>query len=80
MGCKVAKILARSSLLMTPERHVWACANTFIKQYGEDAWFHASLRADAFFEAGDLDGQNIFKAILARIDELQRMEPIGSKH
>lgn len=63
---------------MTPERHVWACANTLITRYGEDAWFHASLRVDAMFEEGDLDGYNMFKAILARIDELQRMEPIDS--
>jgi hypothetical protein len=62
---------------MTPERHVWACANTIIMQHGEDAWFHASLRADALFEAGDLDGHKMFKAILARIEELQRMQPTG---
>jgi hypothetical protein len=77
MGCKVAKILARSSLPMTPERHVWACANTLIAQHGEDAWFHASLRADELLEAGDLDGHNMFNAILLRIEELQRMQPTG---
>ena len=54
---------------MTPERHVWACAKTLITQHGEDAWFHASLRADALLEAGDLDGHNMFKVILARIEE-----------
>jgi hypothetical protein len=63
---------------MTPERQVWACANMLIAQHGEDAWFHASLRADALFKAGDLDGHNMFKAILLRIEELQRMEPIAS--
>ena len=63
---------------MTPERHVWACANTLITQHGEDAWFYASLRADELFEAGDLDGHNMFKAILALIEQLQRMEPVGS--
>lgn len=47
-------------------------------QHGEDAWFQASLRADALLEAGDLDGHNMFKAILLRIEELQRMEPKGS--
>ncbi len=62
---------------MTPERHIWSCANTLIQQHGDDAWFHASMRADALFEAGDLDGHNMFKAILARIEELQRMAPAG---
>lgn len=65
---------------MTPERHIWSCANTLIKQHGDDAWFHASMHADALFEAGDLDGHNMFKAILARIEELQRMAPVGLVH
>jgi hypothetical protein len=78
MGCYVAKILAWTPMPMKPERHVWACANTIIMQHGEDAWFHTSLRADALLEAGDFDGHNMYKAILARIEELQRMEPIGS--
>lgn len=63
---------------MTPARHIWACAITLISQHGEDAWFQTSLRADALLEAGDLDGHNMFKAILLRIEELQRMEPIWS--
>lgn len=63
---------------MTPERHIWACANTIITQHGEDAWFHASVRADQLLESGDLDGHNRFKAILARIEQLQQMLPSGS--
>ena len=78
MDRKVAKILAWTSLLMTPERHVWACAHTLIQQYGEDAWFHASVRADDLLAKGDLDGHKMFKAILARIQELQQMEAVGS--
>jgi hypothetical protein len=62
---------------MTPERHIWACANTLMQRYGADAWFHASKRADALFNAGDLDGHAMFIAILARIEELERMEPVG---
>lgn len=63
---------------MTPERHVWACAHTLIQQHGENAWFHASMPADALFEEGDLDGYNMFKAILARIEDLQSLKPVGS--
>lgn len=62
---------------MTPERHIWSCANTLIRQYGDDAWFHASTRADELLAAGDLDGHNMFKAILDRIEKLQRLLPIG---
>lgn len=63
---------------MTPERHVWACANSLIKQHGEDAWFHASLRADKLLAVGDFDGHAMFKAVLARIENLQQMQPIGT--
>ena len=63
---------------MTPERHVWACANTLITQHGEDAWYHASIRADQLLESGDIDGHYMFKAILARIEQLQQMLPSGS--
>jgi hypothetical protein len=78
MGGIMAKILARPSMSMTPERHIWACANTLMKQYGDDAWFHASVRADKLLAANDLDGHKMFKAILVRIEELQRMAPAGS--
>ena len=74
----MAEILAWPSLPMTPERHIWACANTLIQQHGDGAWFHASVRADELLAADDLDGHKMFKGILLRIEELQRMEPIGS--
>jgi endonuclease III-like uncharacterized protein len=63
---------------MTPKRHGWACANTLIEQYGEDAWYHASLRADELLVVGDLGGHAMFKAVLARIENLQQMQPIGT--
>ena len=63
---------------MTPERHVWACANTLIQQHDEDAWFHASLRADELLAAGDLDGHVMYKEILARVEVLQQMQPMGT--
>ena len=62
---------------MTPERHIWACGNTLMLQHGNDAWFHASQRANALFEAGDLDGYAMLKAILGRIEALEKMEPVG---
>lgn len=62
---------------MTPERHIRSCANMLIQQHGDDAWFHASIRADELLAVGDLDGHNRLKAILARVEELQRMAPVG---
>lgn len=63
---------------LTHERHIWACANTLLQQYGEAAWFQASVRADDLLAACDFDGHKMFMAILARIEELQRMEPAGT--
>ena len=63
---------------MTPERQIWACANTMIQQHGDNAWFHASLRADELLEAGELDGYQMFKAILNRIKQLHLMEPTAA--
>lgn len=62
---------------MTPERHIWACANSLLQQHGPDAWFHASQRADELLIDGDLDGNAMFRAILNRISDLENMQPSG---
>jgi hypothetical protein len=62
---------------MTPERHIWACANSLLQQHGDNAWFHASRRADQLLLAGDLDGNAMFRAILARIAHLDNLTPSG---
>ena len=56
---------------LTHERHLWACANTLIAEHGTSAWQFASMRADALLAAGDLDGHQAFKIILAHIETLQ---------
>jgi hypothetical protein len=45
-----------------------------VKRYGADAAMQASMRADAPLEAGDVDGQAIWKRILGAIKELQTEE------
>lgn len=62
---------------LTPERHIWACANTLMQQHGNDAWFHASRRADELLAAGDLDGHKMFVAVLSRIKALEQVQPLG---
>lgn len=62
---------------MTPERHIWACASTLMEQHGDNAWFHASQRADELLLAGDLDGNAMFRAILNRITDLENLTPSG---
>ena len=43
-----------------------------IQKHGEDAVIEAVIKADAMLDAGDLDGQRVWKAIGRAIDELQR--------
>lgn len=50
------------------ERELWACAQKVIDRHGPDAEFHAAQRADELLENGDIDGQRVWKAILARIE------------
>ena len=46
-----------------------------IEQHGDDAPIHAGMRADELLDAGDMDGQAVWKKILAAIEELQSKEP-----
>ena len=49
---------------------IYLTANELIKQHGEDAPIHAAMRADELLDAGDIDGQAVWKQILAAVDEL----------
>lgn len=62
---------------MIEEREVWACANQLMRQHGADAWFWAARRADALLAAGSFEGHRTFARILARIQELEDIEPQG---
>ena len=54
------------------DRELWACACKVIDMHGAGAELHAAMRADELLAGGDLDGQRVWKAILARIVEWRR--------
>ena len=54
---------------------VWRAADLLIKRHGEDAAIVAAQRADELLEAGDVEGQIVFKRIVEAINELQRQTP-----
>ena len=54
---------------------VWRAADLLIKRHGEDAAIVAAQRADELLEAGDVEGQIVFKRIVEAINELQRQKP-----
>ncbi len=46
-----------------------------IREHGDDAALEAAQRADAMLEKGSLDGQRVWKRVLAAVKEIQRQEP-----
>ena len=63
---------------MTADLDIYRTANLFIKQYGADgAGMHAAMRVDELLEAGDLDGQRVWRWILEAVRELTDTKPPG---
>ncbi len=60
---------------MIPDLDIYRSARLLVQQHGEDALFHAAMRADAMLEAGDLGGYAVWKRILRAVEELQGTEP-----
>ena len=48
---------------MTSNIDIYQTANELIKQHGDDAPIHAAMRADELLEAGDMDGQAVWKRV-----------------
>ena len=60
---------------MAEEIEIWRAANLALKHHGEDAWFHASSRADELLDEGELEGAAVWRKILVAIEELGRNKP-----
>jgi hypothetical protein len=61
---------------MIAEWELWACANHYVGQHGDDAPIIAAMRADELLAQGDLDGFRTFLSIVRRIEVLLE-EPTG---
>jgi hypothetical protein len=55
------------------------CANELMRRHGEDAVFHAAMRADELIAAGDVEGQRAWLRIIECIEQLERApkEPLN---
>ena len=60
---------------MTSEIDIYRTASVLIRDYGDEADLVAAMRADAMLEKGSLDGQRVWKRVLAAVKEIQREEP-----
>ncbi len=59
---------------MTTDLDIYRTANVLIREHGEDADLEAAERAGAMLEKGSLDGQRVWKRVLAAVKEIQRQE------
>lgn len=57
--------------MMTPDRHIWACALAIERQYGERGPFHIAERVGALVLLGDTAGVDMWRAIAARLDAMR---------
>ena len=48
----------------------WACAAHFVSRYGANASLRAAERSDELLAGGDVQGAQVFAAIVRRIEEL----------
>ncbi len=60
---------------MTSDLDIYRTANVLVKHYGDDAALEAAQRADAMLEKGSVDGQRVWKRVLAAMEAIQRQEP-----
>jgi hypothetical protein len=58
---------------MVTERDIWATAKMLVDRHGADAPIQAAMRADELLDRGDVDGQAVWKRILAAARELLRL-------
>ena len=57
------------------EIDVWRTAAEMRRQFGADAAIISGTRADALLDQGDIDGFNVWKRVVAAINELERAAP-----
>ena len=57
------------------ELDVFRSAKLLVDQHGAEAPIEAALRYDAMLSKGDLDGQRIWKRVLAAINDLLAAPP-----
>ncbi len=59
---------------MTSDPDIYRTASVLLREHGEDAALEAAQRADDMLEKGSLDGQRVWKRVLAAVKEIQRQE------
>ena len=45
---------------MNRDKEIYGVAKVYLREHGVDAVIHATMRADALLDAGDMDGRNVW--------------------
>jgi len=64
---------------MLSEWELWASAQHYVSQHGEDAPVIAAMRCDELLDACDYEGARVYRAIIERIHRLLA-PPTGLLH
>lgn len=72
-------VAGRVSSPKITEWELWACAQHYVIQHGEDAPIQVAMRADELLAEGDIAGARTFTAIVRRIERLLA-PPEGTRH
>ena len=52
----------------------WRAAEQMPKLYGADAAIHPAMRADNLMDQGDIEGFDMWKRVVAALNELERVK------
>jgi hypothetical protein len=53
---------------------IWRATEQMRKLYGDDAAIHSAMRADKLMDQGDIEGFDMWKRVVAALNELDRMK------
>jgi hypothetical protein len=63
-----------------PEIDIWRVANLMLKHYGDNAEVESARRVDELAEAGDYDGEAVWRRIIDAVGPLANTTPPGPVH
>jgi len=63
-----------------PEIDIWRVANLMLKHYGDNAEVESARRVDELAEAGDYDGEAVWRRIIDAVGRLANTTPPGPVH
>lgn len=58
------------------DRDIWRTARAMIEVHCNDAPIQAAMKADDRLREGDIEGQLVWKRVLAAINEIRRSVPV----